>query len=115
MIVIVPDIGGFEAHVFGRYWIGLDIPRHLMHFTEETAGGMLKKIGFKIDKIRPSMFPSSFSESLIMMLPAKWRFRVLHSRWARFLFLLALIPSNLSYFFGNRGVLEITAVKPGRR
>ena len=31
--VEVPNAGGWSAGVFGRHWLGLDVPKHLVHFT----------------------------------------------------------------------------------
>jgi len=46
LIVEVPNAGGLGARLFGRAWSGLELPRHLSHFTPatlaravETAGG----------------------------------------------------------------------------
>jgi hypothetical protein len=35
-IVEVPNAGGLGAHLFGRSWVGLELPRHLSHFTPES-------------------------------------------------------------------------------
>src|SRR5439155_77066 len=36
LIVEVPNAGGLGATLFGRAWSGLELPRHLSHFTPET-------------------------------------------------------------------------------
>jgi len=112
LIIILPNIDSFEAKLFGRYWIGLDIPRHMVHFREHVILRLLKTIGFSVVKIRPAMFASSISESLIMMLPVGIRYRFLHSRAARHVYLLTVFPAALSYLLGNRGLIEIVTQKP---
>ncbi|MSQ95833.1 MAG: class I SAM-dependent methyltransferase [Gemmataceae bacterium] len=46
LIVAVPNFDGFAARWFGPQWFGLDLPRHLTHFTPETLQRMLTKAGF---------------------------------------------------------------------
>jgi hypothetical protein len=42
LVVEVPNAGGLGARLFGRAWSGLELPRHLSHFTpaslERVAG-----------------------------------------------------------------------------
>jgi 2-polyprenyl-3-methyl-5-hydroxy-6-metoxy-1,4-benzoquinol methylase len=46
LIVTVPNFEGLSSCWFGSNWIGLDVPRHLTHFTAETLRGMLQRAGF---------------------------------------------------------------------
>lgn len=50
LIISVPNIKSIEARVFGEFWAGLDIPRHLYVFSPETLGGILERAGFKVIK-----------------------------------------------------------------
>ena len=109
LFIGIPNFGSYEAKLFGKYWIGLDIPRHMVHFSEPVVRRLLEDCGFSIVTIRPAMFASSISESLIMLLPEVVRYRFLHSRAARYLYLLTIFPAALSYFLGNRAFIEIVA------
>lgn len=112
LAVNVPNIGSFEAKCFGRRWIGLDVPRHLLHFREPVLERFLREAGFAIKSKRPGMFASSISESFILCLPARLRRKLLHSRAGHFFYQLLLPFAALGYLLGNRGTLEIVAVKP---
>jgi hypothetical protein len=46
LLVAVPDFGGWQARLFGRHWLHLDVPRHLHHFTAFSLNRMLQKCGF---------------------------------------------------------------------
>ncbi len=46
LIVATPNIESIPFRVFGRSWFGLDLPRHLTHFTPTTLGAMLQTAGF---------------------------------------------------------------------
>jgi 2-polyprenyl-3-methyl-5-hydroxy-6-metoxy-1,4-benzoquinol methylase len=46
LIVAVPNFDSWAALHFGSDWYGLDLPRHLTHFTPETLRGMLQQTGF---------------------------------------------------------------------
>jgi SAM-dependent methyltransferase len=50
MIVEVPNAGGLGARLFGRYWSGLDFPRHLVHFTPRTMQAMVARAGGRIER-----------------------------------------------------------------
>ena len=47
LLVSVPNFDGFGAGWFGPDWYGLDVPRHLTHFTPNTLGIMLSQAGFQ--------------------------------------------------------------------
>lgn len=48
LIVAVPDGGGFQARMFGKYWLHLDVPRHLYHFNYESLINLLAQCGFPV-------------------------------------------------------------------
>ncbi len=47
LIVAVPNFDGCAASWFGANWFGLDVPRHLTHFTPSTLRLMLSRAGFE--------------------------------------------------------------------
>ena len=47
-IVEVPNVAGIGGAVFGRYWSGLDFPRHLVHFTPATMTAMVERAGGRV-------------------------------------------------------------------
>jgi 2-polyprenyl-3-methyl-5-hydroxy-6-metoxy-1,4-benzoquinol methylase len=107
----LPNIDSLEAKIFGARWVGLDIPRHLVHFRPAVIERLLEAIGFVSITIRPAMFASSISTSLLMTLPERIRYRLLGSRLDRLFYLSMIFPASLSYLFGNAGTIEITARK----
>lgn len=36
LYVIVPNIASYEARIFRSYWYGLELPRHLFHFSPQS-------------------------------------------------------------------------------
>ncbi|HVL16105.1 MAG TPA: class I SAM-dependent methyltransferase [Gemmata sp.] len=52
LVVAVPNFEGFSAGQFGEHWIGLDLPRHLTHFTAGTLREMLRAAGFRVRSVR---------------------------------------------------------------
>jgi SAM-dependent methyltransferase len=46
VIIRVPNHASWEARIFGRFWAGLDAPRHLFVFDIESLQKMLVKSGF---------------------------------------------------------------------
>lgn len=47
LLVAVPNFDSFAARWFGPHWYGLDLPRHLTHFTPATLRMMLQRAGFE--------------------------------------------------------------------
>jgi SAM-dependent methyltransferase len=41
LVVRVPNLASWDATLFGRYWAGLDAPRHLYVFSPTTLSNML--------------------------------------------------------------------------
>jgi SAM-dependent methyltransferase len=46
IILTVPHLESWEAAWFGRYWLGLDMPRHLFLFTRPVLRRYLENSGF---------------------------------------------------------------------
>lgn len=51
LVVAVPDVGGLEAKVFGRFGFGLDVPRHLYHFDLASLTRLLDRAGFTVEAV----------------------------------------------------------------
>ena len=43
--VLVPNVDSAEARVFGNYWHGLELPRHLFHFSPASLRTLAKSAG----------------------------------------------------------------------
>jgi len=112
LVVTVPNITSFEAKIFGKRWIGFDVPRHLIHFREDVIMQLLQESGFCKLKLRPAFFASSISESLILLLPEILRYKVLYSQAARYFYGLIIFPASVTYLMGNKSIIEITVQKP---
>jgi len=45
--VLVPNVDSAEARVFGSYWHGLEMPRHLLHFSPQSLKFLAKSAGLR--------------------------------------------------------------------
>jgi 2-polyprenyl-3-methyl-5-hydroxy-6-metoxy-1,4-benzoquinol methylase len=45
--VFVPNIDSAEARVFGSYWCGLELPRHLFHYSPTSLRYLAKSVGLE--------------------------------------------------------------------
>jgi hypothetical protein len=52
LVVAVPNLDSLAFRVFGANWCGLDLPRHLTHFTPWTLQLMLERSGFRVESVR---------------------------------------------------------------
>ena len=52
LVVATPNIESLPYYWFGPSWFGLDLPRHLTHFTPKTLTEMLETAGFVVERTR---------------------------------------------------------------
>ncbi len=64
LIVEVPNAGGLGASLFGRAWSGLELPRHLSHFTPASLGRAVAQAGGRIVWCRHHAKPRHYLWSL---------------------------------------------------
>jgi SAM-dependent methyltransferase len=50
-VVAVPDSGGYQARLFGRHWLHLDVPRHLYHFSMPNLRAVLERNGLQVVRV----------------------------------------------------------------
>ena len=50
-VVAVPDSRGWQARLFGRHWLHLDVPRHLYHFGLPSLRAALETAGLKVIRV----------------------------------------------------------------
>jgi 2-polyprenyl-3-methyl-5-hydroxy-6-metoxy-1,4-benzoquinol methylase len=53
LLVVVPNFDSPAYRWFGPAWFGLDLPRHLTHFTSPTLRHMLERAGFRVTGVKP--------------------------------------------------------------
>lgn len=44
----IPNLHSWEHRLFGRYWIGWELPRHLYYPTQELMESMLESVGLRV-------------------------------------------------------------------
>jgi SAM-dependent methyltransferase len=57
LYVEVPNIGSWAFRWFGSRWTGLDLPRHLTHFSADTLRMMLESAGFRVLSTKTVVHP----------------------------------------------------------
>jgi len=104
----VPNASSADRRLFGRYWFGWDLPRHLYHFSPGTMTRLLARTNFDPVKIRCDGRTQFFAESLANVLESWWGVRPHRMKF------LSIIVRPLVYVLGamNRGaVLTVHARK----
>lgn len=56
----IPNIDGLEAHIFGSYWFGLELPRHLHHFSPKSLRRLAASADF--EEVLVSTLPDCYVE-----------------------------------------------------
>lgn len=109
LALAVPNIDSPEARLFGQRWRGLEVPRHLFHFSAHTLRSMLARAGFEVVRMRPQWCPTSFTESVVFRLEDLFAVKEPWHGLRFFLFYILCVPAVVSYLFGNWAVLEAHA------
>ena len=47
LIIQVPNVSSAQARIFGRFWYGLDVPRHVINYTPEAVRRLFNGSGFE--------------------------------------------------------------------
>jgi SAM-dependent methyltransferase len=50
-VAAVPNARGWQARLFGRHWLHLDVPRHLYHFSLPGLRAELERTGLEVIRI----------------------------------------------------------------
>jgi len=117
LLISTPNLWSWDARIFGRYWVGLDAPRHLFIFSPATLQKLLQKTGFRMDKMRSfTLFYKPFARSIEFWLDEKLGnqklkkslLTLLHSRLPR---LLTLPYFTLLGHFNKTTAMTIFATR----
>jgi SAM-dependent methyltransferase len=71
LVIRCPNFASVERRAFGRHWLGLDVPRHLYHFTGRTLGRLLHEAGFATVRAIPEPANLTLSPSVGLWLAAR--------------------------------------------
>jgi len=52
IVISVPNIDSLPLRWFGQHWFGLELPRHLTHFTPTSLPALLQRAGFATEPIQ---------------------------------------------------------------
>jgi SAM-dependent methyltransferase len=108
--VWVPNLASFESKVFGRFWTGLDLPRHLFHFTPSTLARMLRDAGFDVERAVPEFQTGSLTGSAYFA--ARAAVRQHGPGWPPHALHYALLPlGSVLIALGNAGAIDVTATR----
>lgn len=101
LLLTVPNLDSLEGWVFGSYWVGLDLPRHLWVFSPSTLAQMLVRSKFRVVQTSHSARPTGIVGSLDCLLRARgWRGL---SPLTRRLLLLCFLPFGCAEAVLRRG------------
>ncbi len=110
LVVAVPNIDSLAFRWFGSSWFGLDLPRHLTHFSPWTLHLILERAGFHVGPIR-MIRHADWMRSSAQLSCAQGR----GSRWHRLLTLKSVsrLVTYYSSVVADCDALIVTATRPG--
>jgi len=69
LIIALPNLDSPDAKKYGAHWAGLDVPRHLYHFTESSFKTLLGKHNMQLVEAVPMKFDAFY----VSLLSEKYR------------------------------------------
>jgi len=60
LFIALPNIESWDAQHYGKYWAGLDLPRHLYHFSKDNVKMLFENYDFEVQKILPMKFDAYY-------------------------------------------------------
>jgi SAM-dependent methyltransferase len=82
LLVVVPNIDSLPFRWFGPAWYGLDLPRHLTHFTPMTLRAMLERAGLQVGPVQ-MVRHSHWLRGSAQLATAGWRRRLVSKPLSR--------------------------------
>ncbi|HET9950806.1 MAG TPA: class I SAM-dependent methyltransferase [Candidatus Eisenbacteria bacterium] len=129
LMLAVPNVGSWQARLFGGSWFHLDPPRHLLHFDPASLGRALDSAGFRLSRVRHLSWEQNlygYEQSALNSLgfPRDQLYELLkgnrpaapalslalQAAIAGVLMLPAAIATSLEAAFGQGGTIECVAV-----
>jgi hypothetical protein len=55
LFLAIPDLKSVEPHLFGKYWVGWDPPRHVATYSAKGMEVLLKRAGFELVDVVPDI------------------------------------------------------------
>ena len=60
LVLEVPNIRSLSFRIVGKNWIGLDVPRHLFHYSPKSLTALAEANGFQVETFRRFKFLPNF-------------------------------------------------------
>jgi SAM-dependent methyltransferase len=110
--ISVPRYNCLESRVFGKYWRGLEPPRHIHHFTIVSLIKLMEKNGYKMIMRKNQSLPMCFVESVSHVLKDKGYFDLdRHHRIKSTLYFLVYFPHKISSYFFKSNSMTVSFQK----
>lgn len=78
LILAIPNTNSLAYWIFKKNWYQLDVPRHIINYSNKNIKLILEKNGFKIKRTRYNSRPSQFVVSLYFSFNIKKRIKPLN-------------------------------------
>jgi SAM-dependent methyltransferase len=112
-----PDTLALSARVFGQYWWGYEVPRHLVIFSASALSSVLERVGFELVDRWSGFSPQMWSASLGLFLAEKqvahWKYQAATSLANPITMTVFSMASAIEVALGRSTMLCIVARRIG--
>lgn len=115
LVVAIPAVDSLEANLFGQYWAGYDVPRHLVAFSRSSLRDFLIRSGYSVEE-RRGVVQGFASLRLSMNLWLRERGTVWR-RWSRMATWISMLPLYLYMRWrgGHSSSVAVFVARPTRQ
>jgi SAM-dependent methyltransferase len=100
LFLAIPDLKNIERHIFGKYWVGWDPPRHIATYSALAIQTLLRRSGFRLIRVVPDVCTGElFLLNIELVLRSRGCQRDLHHS-----LLLRILLSPLTYGLTRLGL-----------
>ncbi|MFO0937906.1 MAG: class I SAM-dependent methyltransferase [Gemmataceae bacterium] len=108
LVIALPNSESWPARWFGSSWFGLDVPRHLTHFTPQTLKEMLATAGYTLESfrlVRHSDWLRSSAKQAVKSPTQRWAYPLTKKP-------IAKLVAWLTYLLGKSDCMMAVAQRP---
>jgi 2-polyprenyl-3-methyl-5-hydroxy-6-metoxy-1,4-benzoquinol methylase len=108
LVITCPNFACWERRAFRRFWFGLDVPRHLYHFTPTTLPHMLEQASWRVASVRADHTVTTLAGTMALVLDLARGGRHEWRDFARMRRPVELVE-HIAYVVGAKPSIEVVA------
>jgi SAM-dependent methyltransferase len=108
--ISTPNSNSLSFKIFKKYWVGLEVPRHIQVFNDQNLTQLLKKHGLEVIKTTSELSSGGFIACMYIYLRSKFKISMVNSTLFFFLTVIFL-PLDFLLQWSNQGLNMVVVAR----